>query len=146
MFDRYESTLLHWHERVVFLRLCYLRQFSFDTLVGKRGGSCNIFAKHGSHTEQQEVHCLRSYAHCDLWGRKINFTNSKTLDGGCRERNDSVTLACTPFHFPVVVFFCLRFFSFCIVLFFACNRKIENPSGVFLVSFVWFTLRFAFDA
>ena len=27
--------------------------------------------------------------YCDLWGRKINFTNSKTLVGRCRDRRDS---------------------------------------------------------
>ena len=117
---------LHWHERVVLLRLCYLRQSSFDTLVGKRGGSCNIFEKHGSHTEQKEVRCLRSYAHWDLWGRKINFTNSKTLDGGCRERNDSVTLACTPFHFPVVVFFACVSFHFSLSCFLLATEKIRT--------------------
>ena len=47
--------------------------------------------------------------HCDLQGRKINFTNSKTLVGWlvdvATERNASVTLACVSFHLIFLVFF-----------------------------------------
>ena len=43
---------------------------------------------------------------CDSWGRKINFTNSKTSVGRCRDRPVTlVTLAFVSFHYIFLVFF-----------------------------------------
>ena len=62
---------------------------------------------------------------CDLLGRKINFTNSKTSVGGCRDRQKrSCNAVAFLFIFPVFVFCCLRFFFILFVLvFFAVTKN-----------------------
>ena len=67
---------------------------------------CGVGRDEGRSEEEFELFFFGERAskfYCDLQGRKINFTNSKTLVGVATDRGAGVTLACVSFHF--VLFF-----------------------------------------
>ena len=67
---------------------------------------------------------LQFAAGCVLQGRKINFTNSKTLVGRCRERDARhASLRFFSFYFSCFFFACVTFHFDFSCFFFACTQK-----------------------